>query len=101
MAWLKGADGQSHYPELRKLREVETAAEAVDLNKTFRPTSASGPFRAKPLEGFVVVDFTNVLAGPNCGRMLCELGATVYKVSDYIVWYLLFTVGGKGWFCCR
>ena len=44
-------------------------------------TSGKGKsFHQKPLEGFVVVDFTNVLAGPNCGRMLCELGASVYKV---------------------
>ena len=80
MAWLKAADGQCHYPELKKLREVETTeAAGLDLNKTFLPNS-SGRFHEKPLEGFVVADFTNVLAGPNCGRMMSELGATVYKV---------------------
>ncbi len=28
-----------------------------------------------------MVDFCNVIAGPNCARMLCELGATVYKID--------------------
>ena len=35
-----------------------------------------------PLQGRVVVDMTNVIAGPNCARMLGELGATVYRIEQ-------------------
>jgi crotonobetainyl-CoA:carnitine CoA-transferase CaiB-like acyl-CoA transferase len=34
-----------------------------------------------PLEGYTVVDMTNVLAGPSCTRMLVELGATVTRLD--------------------
>ena len=37
--------------------------------------------KARPLEGYVVADFANVIAGPACGRMFAELGATVYKLG--------------------
>ena len=32
-----------------------------------------------PLAGYAVLDITNVLAGPSCGRMLAELGANVVQ----------------------
>ena len=79
-AWLKKKDGAAiQYPGLKKLEEVEM--DAIDKNKKpFKAAGEGGTFHEKPLVGYKVVDFTNVLAGPNCGRMLCELGATVYKV---------------------
>ena len=83
-AWLKSADGQSiDYPELKKMKEVSSPGEILNLTqKFFQSASSTGAkFHDKPLEGYVVADFSNVLAGPNCGRMLCELGATVYKVN--------------------
>ena len=35
----------------------------------------------KPLDGVIVVDFTRVLAGPTCTRVLVELGASVTKIE--------------------
>ena len=82
-AWLKGPDGQAiHYPGLKKLKEVDI--KQLIGKKAFEANAVEeSQFHKRPLEGYVVVDFTNVLAGPNCGRMLCELGATVYKVEPH------------------
>merc|ERR1719400_890517 len=80
-AWLSSV-GPDGYPEMKKLQEVESIEKAVNLNKKFDFTASNGKgISKKPLAGFIAVDFTNVLAGPNCGRMLSELGATVFKVE--------------------
>jgi len=73
-AWLASAQP---YPDL----EACARANSVPARVTPLPSTNAGPPAKLPLEGFTVVDFCNVVAGPNCGRMFSELGATVYKID--------------------
>jgi crotonobetainyl-CoA:carnitine CoA-transferase CaiB-like acyl-CoA transferase len=74
-AWLESAQP---YPPVgvraAPTRRIEMASISPDTD-TVENT-------ALPLEGCVVVDLTNVIAGPNCARMLGELGATVYRIEQ-------------------
>jgi len=75
-AWLASAQP---YPPL-----VEKPMHAREPINPTRPLSNDHADIASglPLQGRVVVDMTNVIAGPNCARMLGELGATVYRIEQ-------------------
>jgi crotonobetainyl-CoA:carnitine CoA-transferase CaiB-like acyl-CoA transferase len=64
------------YPPLQPARRLAPPATAPSTAPC-EPSAAS----PKPLAGYVVVDLANVIAGPACGRLLSELGATVYKID--------------------
>jgi crotonobetainyl-CoA:carnitine CoA-transferase CaiB-like acyl-CoA transferase len=61
--------------------EPRTTAQTL-TPRAERAPPVTGRAKAKlPLEGYSVVDMTNVLAGPSCTRMLVELGASVTRVD--------------------
>jgi crotonobetainyl-CoA:carnitine CoA-transferase CaiB-like acyl-CoA transferase len=71
-SWVESAQP---YPPLA----VGQKMRALPPRKTPVP-KATGVAPAKfPLAGYSVLDITNVLAGPSCGRMLAELGASVVQ----------------------
>ncbi len=60
---------------------ARTAAETLP-DRAGSPPPVTGRAKARlPLEGYTVVDMTNVLAGPCCTRMLVELGASVTRLD--------------------
>jgi crotonobetainyl-CoA:carnitine CoA-transferase CaiB-like acyl-CoA transferase len=73
-AWIASAQP---YPPLQPRRRVDALPpRAVPP----RAVASSAP-AAQPLAGFTVVDLCNVVAGPACGRVFVELGATVIKID--------------------
>lgn len=73
-AWIASAQP---YPALEACRHVD----ALPASSASPRAAAQGRKRTGPLEGFTVVDLCNVVAGPACGRVFVELGATVIKID--------------------
>jgi len=73
-AWVASAQP---YPAL----EARRTADALPPRKTSVAPSSSSENADAPLAGFTVVDLCNVVAGPACGRVFVELGATVVKID--------------------
>lgn len=74
VGWI---DSARPYPPL-KLAETGTIDPAGSRELAGVPRA---PAHRRPLEGFTIADFTNVVAGPNAGRAFAELGATVIKID--------------------
>lgn len=72
-SWVASAQP---YPDLKALERVDSLPERTSPFPT-----AKGQISRRPLEGYTLVDFANVVAGPSCGRTFSELGATVYKID--------------------
>ena len=73
-AWVASAQP---YPALESCRP----ADSVPARNAAQPSREPGPASKTPLAGFTVIDLTNVVAGPACGRVFVELGATVVKID--------------------
>ena len=74
VSWLESAQP---YPDLKACRRAPSLPERT----TPFPTGVGAEPATRPLAGFTVVDLSNVLAGPNCGRVFAELGASVCKID--------------------
>lgn len=73
VAWMATAQP---YPDLEACKQL--------LHVPMHNEKLPSPLKEvakRPLEGFTVLDFADVIAGPSCGRMFAELGATVIKVD--------------------
>jgi crotonobetainyl-CoA:carnitine CoA-transferase CaiB-like acyl-CoA transferase len=73
-AWVASA---LPYPALESCRR----ADALPARSTRQRPCETGAATRAPLAGFTVIDLCNVVAGPACGRVFVELGATVFKID--------------------
>ena len=73
-AWVASAQP---YPPLESCRR----ADALPARDTHPRSSEPDVVARLPLAGFTVIDLCNVVAGPACGRVFVELGATVVKID--------------------
>lgn len=74
-------------PQIDRPRHVLDADRSAVLDElsSWRPAHALGRNApALPLAGMRVVDATQILAGPTCGRILAEYGAEVIKINPPI-----------------
>jgi crotonobetainyl-CoA:carnitine CoA-transferase CaiB-like acyl-CoA transferase len=79
-AWLHSAQP---YPELKPGETLPVEQGLQKSQSAFKwDARARQKFSPLPLTGTVVLDLTNVIAGPNAARMLGELGASVYRVEQ-------------------
>ena len=78
-AWIASAQP---YPPLEACRTIDALPARSSVPSTSSASSASSASSGSaPLSGFTVVDLCNVVAGPACGRVFIELGATVVKID--------------------
>ena len=73
-AWIASAQP---YPALESCRRADALPPRDTPPRSSEPDAGGKP----PLAGFTVVDLCNVVAGPACGRVFVELGATVVKID--------------------
>ncbi|MGI9532444.1 CoA transferase [Lutimonas sp.] len=73
-SWVTSAQP---YPDLEACKPVNE----IPSRQAGLPPINGSETSYRPLKGYVGLDFTNVVAGPNCGRMFSELGATIYKID--------------------
>jgi crotonobetainyl-CoA:carnitine CoA-transferase CaiB-like acyl-CoA transferase len=66
----------------RQPLDADRSAILADLTLSQRTRLSSAPkVAALPLAGMRVLDATQILAGPTCGRILAEFGAEVIKIN--------------------